>query len=449
MKGFLWGASTSATQVEGAWKKDGKGETIWDYYSKNKAIFNEHTCFDACNCYNRTQEDIALMKQLGLNSYRFSLSWARMIPEGEGAINQKGLDFYSKFVDDLLAAGIQPNVTLYHWDLPMGLYKQGGFSNRKMMDWMENYADLVGKTLGDRVKYFSVFNEPECIADFMYRHRVWDAVEPVESRQTTFEAMHNIMLANGASTRALRRTIAKDAKVGIVTATDVYVPSSLDDIEAAREAMFGPREDLLFDNGGFLDPICTGKHSEMLVNHFGLDLSFVKDGDMDIIKCDPDFIGTNIYTASIAGRDENGKVIRLPENPNDTYSSNMRRFEPESLYYGTKFLYERYGLPIYITENGVALSETIDQEGKLNDDSRVEYLRTHIDASLRAKADGVDLRGYYVWSLFDNFEWRAGYYPRFGIIHVNYETFKRTPKKSYWYYRDRILQEREKEGIKW
>ena len=248
MDKFFWGVSTSATQVEGAHDKDGKGETLWDYYSKNKAIFNGDTCFNACDCYNRTGEDIQLMKELGVNSYRFSLSWSRMFPNDSKEINQKGVDFYSKFVDDLLKAGIEPFVTLYHWDMPIYLHEKGGFSNRDIIYRMEEYASLVGKTLGDRVKYFSVFNEPECIADFTYLHPVWDGVEKRKSYQETYEAMHNILLCNGLATRALRSVCKDGVKFGISSATDVCVPNTPKDVEAARIAMFAPREDMLFDN---------------------------------------------------------------------------------------------------------------------------------------------------------------------------------------------------------
>lgn len=438
MKKFYWGVSTSSAQVEGAYNQDGKGETIWDYYSKNGAIYDLNDSFTTCDCYNRTAEDIDLMKELGVNAYRFSIAWARMIPAGYGEINQKGVDFYSKFVDDLLTAGIEPFVTLYHWDMPMPLFKQGGFSNRDIIYSMEDYARLVGKTLGDRVKYFAVFNEPECIADFMYRHPIHDGVEKPKSRQETFEAMHNILLANGLGTKALREVCRKGILVGISSATDVCVPKTPKDVEAARVATFAPREDLLFDNAGFLDPICFGKHYEPMINKFGLDTSFIKDGDMEIIKCDPDYIGTNIYTGTCVEYDKDNNIVKSKISPNSAYASNLRRFVPESVYYGPKFLYERYNLPIYITENGVAISETLDENGNMNDDSRVEYIRTYLENVDRARKDGVDLNGYFYWSLFDNFEWKAGFWPRFGIVHVDYETFKRTPKKSFYKYKEYI-----------
>lgn len=440
MKKFYWGVSTSSAQVEGAHDQDGKGETIWDYYSKRGAIYNGEDCFTTCDCYNRTAEDIELMKKLGVNAYRFSLAWARMMPKGYGEINQKGIDFYSKFVDDLLAAGIEPFVTVYHWDMPLPLFEQGGFSNRDIIYKMEDYASLVGKTLGDRVKYFAIFNEPECVVDFMYRHPIHDGVELPRSRQETFEAMHNILLCNGLATRSLRAAASSDVKVGIVSATDVCVPNTPKDVEAARIATFTPREDLLFDNAGFLDPICFGRHYEPLIKKFELDTSFIKEGDMEIIKCNPDFIGSNIYTGTTVEFDQNKNVVKSKVSPNSAYASNLRRFVPESVYYGPKFLSERYNLPVYITENGVALSETLDKDGNMNDDSRVEYIRTYLEQVDKARKDGVDLNGYFYWSMFDNFEWKAGFWPRFGIIHVDYDTFKRTPKKSFYKYQEYIKQ---------
>lgn len=443
MKDFLWGVSTSSAQVEGGWDQDGKGETIWDYYSKVGACYNKNSCLIACDSYNRVDEDIALMKELGINSYRFSLAWARLIPDGEGEVNQKGVDFYSRYIDKLLEAGIEPFMTVYHWDLPLALYKKGGFSNRKIVDWMEKYARVVGKAYGDRVKYFSMFNEPECLTDFTYLHPIIDGVEEVQSLQTTFEAMHNILLCNGVGTRALKETVRKDAVFGVANATDICMPKTDKDIEAARQLMWAPRKGFLFDHVGFLDPIFFGKYNEAFLKEFKLDTSFIKQGEMEIIHCPLDFIGLNIYTGNTVEFDENGKAVYSTIGPNAEYSSNLRRFTPNAMYYGPKFIQERYNRPIYITENGVALSDTLDEDGGVTDNGRIKYLKTYVEELLRAKKDGVDIRGYFHWSFLDNFEWKSGYWPRFGLVHTDFETLKRTPKKSFYSYRD-LIKEKQK-----
>lgn len=440
MEKFLFGVATSAIQIEGAHDKDGKGWSIWDEYSKKGLIHEKQTCFDACDSYNRLEEDLAIIKELGVNSYRFSISWPRILPTGHGEVNQKGIDYYNKLIDGLLKMGITPFVTLFHWDLPIELDKKGGFSNREIVDRFEEYAKVVAENFGDRVEYFSVFNEIAAIVDFLYIEPVGHGYPP-KSDQEGFEAIHNILLCNAAATYALRKYSKNKVKVGMVSCSSIAIPVD-GDLELAKEVMLAPDSVFYTGNTTYWDPMVFGKYNEEWLEKFKFDLSCIKDGDMEFIKCVPDFIGMNIYLGAKYERGENGKPKPVPHGINfnspDSYLDTY-----ESMYYGPKVMQERYHLPIYVTETGIDTLDCVNQEGEIIDEVRVEYIRRFFPQLLRAKNEGVDIRGYFVWSLFDNFEWSTGYSRRFGLVRVDFETFKRTKKKSFYVYKKLIKENKE------
>ena len=442
MKDFLFGVATSAVQVEGGYNQDGKGLNIWDDYSRRKLIKNHNTVFTTCDCYNRLDEDIRNLKDLGVNAYRFSISWSRIQPKGYGEINPKGIDYYNRLINALLKNGIKPMVTLFHWDLPLELDKMGGFSNRKIVDYFEEYAKIVAENFGDRVELFSAFNEPAAIIDFMYEWPVGLAYER-KSKQEGFEALHNILMCNGVATRALKKYSKLKVQVGMVNCTYIKVPKNPDDpeqVEFCRKYMFEPGKNYYAGNVNFWDPIMFGKYNEKLIAKYELDTSFIKEGDMEIIHCPQDFMGLNIYCGRMIEPNEKGEAV------DSDYSLNVVLGDgggdvvgtADCMYYGPKFMYERYKLPIYITETGLCLHEWKTLDGKINDDMRVDFLHRYIPHMIRAINDGVDIRGCFVWSLLDNFEWSDGFQRRFGLIYVDFETLERTKKKSFYAYKEII-----------
>lgn len=431
-KGFVWGAATSAYQIEGAWNEDGKGESIWDRFCHTPGkIANGDTGDVACDHYHRWREDVALMRELGLRAYRFSISWPRLLPEGRGRVNPRGLDFYNRLVDALLDAGITPWVTLYHWDLPQVLQDRGGWPARGTAEAFAEYADLVSRNLGDRVKHWMPLNEPWVSAFVGYlegRHAPGHT-----DLDEALAAAHHLLLAHGWAVPILRRN-APGAQVGIALNLTHVVPASTSeaDAEAARTC-----DGLI--NRWFLDPLAGRGYPEDIVQHLGRPMPYVQPGDMEAIAAPLNFLGVNYYARTIARSDA------VPESENDppTVLPNAERTAvgwevcPEELYELLMRLHRDYAFrALLITENGAAYDDQVGPDGRVDDPRRISYLKRHLQAAARALAEGVPLRGYFVWSLLDNFEWALGYGPRFGIIYVDYATQRRIPKSSaYWYRR--------------
>ena len=434
---FLFGAATASVQIEGGAFQDGKGKTVWDDYCEKGLIYHKQTCAFACDSYNRLNEDLALIKKLGLTAYRFSISWARIQPAGSGAINQKGIDYYNRLIDGCLAMGVEPFVTLFHWDLPVPLWEAGGFLNRDIIERFAEYAKIVAENFGDRVKYFSVFNEAAALIDFLYLRPVGGGYEPY-SMQKAFEALHTLLLCNAAATKNLRKYSKNAVRVGMVNVTDVKVPADENnpaDVEAARKGTFAPHG--LFGTTTFWDPLIFGKYDECLIENNKLDLSFVQSGDMEKIKCSPDLLGLNIYRGTAVKADEHGEPVEvIPAT--DALDGEMGGDvvgTASCMYYGPKFLQERYKLPVYVTETGISLPEWLPKNGgRIMDTMRTDYIERYFAELKRAKADGVDIRGYFVWTLIDNFEWSSGYSRRFGLVYVNHDTGERTKKQSFYDY---------------
>jgi beta-glucosidase len=426
---FLWGAATAAYQIEGAWDADGKGESIWDRFSQTPGkVTNNDTGNIACDHFHRYPEDIAIMQQIGLKAYRFSVSWTRIFPDGAGMVNPAGLDFYDRLVDALLAANIEPYLTLHHWDYPQALYEQGGWVNRENLPVFADYAAVMVKRLGDRVRKWATFNEPGVIA--------WAGFVSGEHAPgikgeigTAVQICHNLLVAHGMTIQAIR-SVNPTVDVGIVINLWPAEPASQNPADLlAAERLWNRSET------AFMHPLFLGYyHPEMLdsVAHFKPQIF---PGDLALIAQKLDFLGLNYYARNLVNQDH--EFVR---NPESEYTDMDWEVCPPALRRMLNRINQEYDLPpIYITENGAAFADQVSPDGKIHDPRRLEYLRNHFIQTRLAMKDGVDVRGYFVWSLLDNFEWGHGYTKRFGIVRVDYKTLKRTIKDSGKWYRRVIL----------
>ncbi len=422
---FIWGAATASYQIEGAWNEDGKGESIWDRFSHTSGkITNGDTGDVACDHYHRYPEDIALMRQLGLKAYRFSVSWPRVIPQGFGKINQAGLDFYDRLVDGLLGANIEPFITLHHWDYPQALYDQGGWLNRDNLAYFADYAAVMVKSLGDRINRWTTFNEPGVIAYNGYFDGEHAPGIASNDLKLTVQVIHNLMVAHGMAVQAIRG-VNPALKVGIVLSQWGVDPASEnpDDVAAANNAWNSQET-------AFLHPIFRGYYHPEMVDAIGDKLPEIKPGDMALIAQKLDFLGINSYSRSVIG--VNGRIAPIPGSE---YTSMGWEVCAPAFRRMLNRINNDYKLPpIYITENGSAFEDSVTEDGRIHDERRLDYLRQHFTQVRLAMQDGVDVRGYFVWSLFDNFEWGHGFTKRFGLIRVDYETQQRITKDSgLWY----------------
>jgi len=433
---FVWGTATAAYQVEGAASQDGRGPSVWDVFCKKKGAVWEGDSGDvACDHYHRYKEDVALMKALGIRSYRFSVSWTRVLPEGVGKPNQKGLDFYRRLVDELRENDIEPLCTVFHWDYPQALYEKGGWLNRDSASWFADYAAVLGAHLGDSVKNWVTQNEPQCFIGHGHldgTHAPGDKLEFGDY----LTAAHNAMRAHGKSVRALRANVA-GAKIGYVLATRVTQPASdsAEDIDAARSAIFAVDKRSPWNNAWWIDPVLFGRYPEDGVALYEKDMPAFVAGDFDEMKQRIDYLGLNIYTASIYRRGENGKPEQVAFRPGYPRSGvDWQPIVPGCLYWGSRFFHDRYQMPITITENGLSTRDQVFLDGKVHDPQRIDYMHRVLLELSRAIKDGVPVNGYYAWSLLDNFEWADGYKQRFGLVYVDYASQRRIPKDSFeWY----------------
>ena len=435
-KDFYWGTATAAYQIEGGRNEDGKGESIWDVYShRDGAIARGENGDHACDHYHRMSQDVDLMKGLGVNAYRFSLAWSRILPEGTGRLNTKGADFYNRLIDKLLENGITPFLTLYHWDLPQTLQNRGGFLNPEMADWFEEYADRVKELYGDRAKNFMTINEPQCVLGCGYRLGVHAPGIKVSLKEQ-LSALHNLLKSHGKAARVLK-TI-KGAEVGYASCGYTYAPVSekKEDIEAAYERTFAfEGENPLGTISSFAEPIFFGKYPKEYYEYGEELLPKITEEDMKLISTPLDFFALNIYEGKRVYRKADGGIGEVEPKPGSPKTQMGWEITPENMYWGPKFLYKRYGKKVYITENGVSLADYVFSDGKIHDTYRTEYLRTYLKELRRAANDGeTKIAGYFHWSVMDNFEWAEGYKQRFGLIYVDFETFERLPKDSYYEY---------------
>ena len=441
---FVWGVATAAYQIEGGVREDGRTASIWDRHcQKENVIFNGDTGDVACDFYHRYKEDISIMKSLGIKAFRFSLSWNRILPNGIGRVNEHGVDFYNRVIDELLASGITPYITLLHWDLPLCLYEKGGYMNPEFPDWFAEYAKVVAGRFSDRVKYFMTFNEPQLI---MGAHRGSGKAPGVKLTDAeTVPMVHNILLAHGKAVLALRAYGANDLQVGWANQGRFFYPAieSQEAEEAAKRETFAYRYDNWYSSlSWYADPVYLGRYPEPMLSKLQKYLPNGWEEDMKIISTPIDFYCQNIYSGQLVkAKDDGYEVVKFPIG---TPMTCMDWFiEPRVLYWGPKFLYERYKKPFFISENGCAVTDIVSYDDKVHDGGRIEYLKQHIDQFLKAKEDGVDARGYFLWSLMDNFEWAEAYSKRFGIIYVDYATQKRIKKDSFYYYQQLIKEKKD------
>ena len=441
-KGFVWGAAASSYQIEGTGRDSGKGQNIWDVFTKEPGrVYEGHTGDIACDHYHRFREDVAYMKELGLKGYRFSIDWSRVLPEGTGKVNEKGIDFYNALIDELLEQGIEPYITLYHWELPYEIYKRGGWMNPEIVEWFGQYARLVAERFSDRVKYFFTLNEPQCFVGlgFLQGCHAPGVKAPLRD---TFEMAHNALKAHGRAVQMLRAYGKQNVQIGYAPTSGMCYPEkeTPKDIEAARKALFALPDDLsnwTWNVSWWSDPVILGKYPEEGMKKYEKYLPVITDEDMKLISQPIDFYGQNIYNGRCIrmGTDGRPEEVRRPAGFPKTATN--WPVTPEALYWGPKFLYERYRKPIYITENGMACHDTVSQDGKVHDPNRIDFLARYLK-NLKRAAEEIDIRGYFQWSLMDNFEWDKGYAERFGIIYVDFETQERIWKDSAYWYRDLI-----------
>lgn len=432
-KEFLWGAATASYQVEGAFDEDGKGESIWDRFSHTPGkVLNGDTGDVACDHYHRYRDDVKLMRNLGLKAYRFSISWPRIFPSGGGRPNQKGLDFYRSLVDALLNAGIKPVATLYHWDLPQALQDKGGWPQRDTAEYYADYAAYMFEKLGDSVALWITHNEPWVVSVLGYGIGVH--APGIRDLSLAVKAAHNLLLSHGKAVKIFRDLKLGDSKIGItLNLTPVYPASSSEaDKEAAR------RYDG-FSNRWFLDPIFKGRYPEDLMEVFGGAgyLPQIDSHDFDVIAAPIDFLGVNYYTRTVVQASEANRPLMASQVEPKTNITEMGwEIYPQGLYDLLTRIHKEYGGPlIYITENGAAFKDTVNESGEVEDNQRIDYFKQHFIRLHEAIRDGVKVAGYFAWSLMDNFEWAYGYSKRFGIVYVDYPTQERIPKKSALWYR--------------
>lgn len=433
---FVWGAGTSAFQIEGG-RIDGKGQSIWDTFSDQGRMRDRGDL--TCDHYHRWPEDVALMADLGLDAYRMSIAWTRVLPEGTGAVNQKGLDFYKRLVDAVLEAGITPWVTLHHWDLPQALQNQGGWAARATVDAFVKYAEVVASALGDRVNHWITQNEPWVAAILGYAEGVF--APGIRDWQSGLMAGHNILLSHGQA-MAVLRSYSEDPKVGIALDCRPCRPASLSAENVAAWKHFDG-----YRNRWFFDPVFGQGYPEDMVSTYGRmgrikNLDWIRPGDLETIASPIDFLGINYYTSLVikAGQEEGEHTgVASGPNPPPGFTETGWPVTPDGL---TDFLHrvhkEYWSGPVYITENGASYSDGPGEDGAIHDARRIEYLRAHLGAIETAIDEGVPVDGYFHWSLLDNLEWLSGFSQRFGFIHVDHESQVRTPKDSFDWYRQVI-----------
>ena len=439
-KDFLWGVATSAYQIEGAWNEDGRGLSHWDTFARTPGkTLNGETGDVACDHYHRYPEDVALMSDLNIQAYRFSVSWTRILPDGGTQVNEKGLDYYKRLVDEVLNAGISPFLTLYHWELPQTLQEQGGWPQRDIAYRFAHLADVVSRALGDRVDNWITQNEPWCSS--MLSHQLGYHAPGWRDWTAALQSAHHVLLSHGLAMPAIRANVP-NAEVGICPNYEPAYPVT--DSAADKEAV------RIWDGyyiRWFNDPLFGRGYPADMVDYYteqgylpkGMD--FVKEGDLDLIAAPIGFVGVNNYTRQVVNAGINLDEFQSAANPNPHAQYTEMNWEvyPNGLFDILTRLHTHYHAPkIYVTENGCSYSDAPDENGQDQDQRRIDFLQQYLSGVQQAVADGVPVAGYFVWSFLDNYEWTKGYSQRFGLVYVDYETQQRTPKNSAYWYRDVI-----------
>lgn len=439
-KDFFFGAAAASYQIEGAADVDGRGPSVWDAFCRRPgAVKHGDHGGVACDHYHRYREDVALMSQLGLQAYRLSIAWPRVMPLGTGGVETRGLDFYDRLVDALLEAGITPWVTLFHWDLPLALERRGGWLNRASADWFAEYVGVVVDRLSDRVRHWITLNEPQVYLAAGHAEG-WHAPGRKLGRRDQLLAAHHTMLAHGDAVAVIRSRAQLEPQVGMALQCVGKYPASdrVEDVEAARSAMFGTPSGNLWNLAWFADPLFRGQYPAEELAVYGEDAIEPEPGDMERIAAPLDFCGLNVYGGEEVRQGPDDQPLESVAPPGAARTSFGWLVAPRALQYAVRFFGERYGVPMYITENGMANLDWVGSDGCVHDPQRIDYTRRYLAELERGIAAGADVRGYFHWSILDNFEWAEGYSQRFGLIHVDYATGKRTLKDSAHWYADVI-----------
>ncbi len=436
---FVWGAATAAYQVEGAHDADGKGPSVWDMFCRQPGkVWEGHTGEVACDHYHRLEEDLDLLARLGIKAYRFSLSWPRLLPDGTtGQINSTGLEFYDRLIDGLLERNIAPWLTLFHWDYPYALFQRGGWLNPASPQWFEEYTRLAVARFSDRVTQWMTLNEPQCFIELGHHSGIHAPGLQLGLRECLLAA-HNVLLAHGRAVACIREHAKATPRIGWAPVGYGAVPASSrqEDIEAARQVTFDVHEKRLWNTSWWSDPAIFGHYPEAGMRQYGAAVPDFPAADFQTIRQPLDFHGSNLYNGQVFRMGDHGQpeqVQRVPGHPQSAYEWKM---EPTVMYWVTRFIYERYQLPVAITENGTATTDWVTLDNTVPDPGRIDFIRRHLRELRRAIADGVPVEGYFYWSAMDNFEWNSGYKIRFGLIHVDFPSGTRTLKQSAHWYRD-------------
>ncbi|HEY9752299.1 MAG TPA: GH1 family beta-glucosidase [Coleofasciculaceae cyanobacterium] len=446
---FLWGVATAAYQIEGAVTEDGRGPSVWDTFSATPGrTLNGDTGAIACDHYHRYAEDVQLIAALGTKHYRFSIAWPRIVPEGRGAVNQAGIDFYQRLVDCLLEHGITPHATLFHWDSPQALESRyGSWRSREMAQDFADYASVVVRHLGDRIQHWITMNEISCFTHLGYGVAVIPPHAPgtrVWRPRAVWQTSHHALLAHGLACQAIRAASPQPSQIWLVDNPTITVPiaESAEHIDAACQSFHTAGS-----NGGIIFPALTGAYSPALLDRLGWEAPEIQEGDLATIHQPIDAIGLNIYTGTYvrATADRQGYECLQVSDHYPRLNMPWLWVVPQAIYWSVRHLRDtlkRPDLPVFITENGCAAVDSINRQQEVIDLERIFYLRQYLQAAHRAVAEGYPLKGYFLWSLMDNFEWAWGYDRRFGLIHVNFANQKRIPKASYHWYAECIRQNR-------
>lgn len=437
-EGFVWGAAAASYQIEGAWDADGKGPSVWDMFCRKPGmVWSEQSGDVACDHYHRYREDVALMKQIGLGAYRLSVAWPRVLPEGVGRVNEAGLAFYDRLVDELLAAGIEPWVTLFHWDYPLALYHRGGWLNRDSVEWFAEYTELIVRRLSDRVSHWMTLNEPQVFIGAGHdegRHAPGDRLRFAE----VLRAGHHSLLAHGRSVQVIRALARKKPLIGYAPVGMARMPASErpEDLEAARSSTFSVWGRTAWTNSWWMDPVFLGKYPADGLELYAAELPEIRANDLEIISQPVDFCGVNIYQGYPARALADGGVELVRHPVGHPITAFEWPVTPAAAYWGPRFFYERYQKPIVITENGMSGRDWIALDGSVKDPDRIDFTARHLLELLRATRSGIPVQAYFHWSFIDNFEWAHGYKHRFGMIYCDYPTQRRVIKDSgHWYSR--------------
>lgn len=443
---FVWGVATASYQIEGAYNVDGRGRGTWDVFSERPgAIFQGHTARQACDHYHRLDEDLDLLAGLGVDAYRFGVSWPRVLPGGTGQANDSGLAFYDRLIDGLLARGITPYLTLFHWDYPHSLEQQGGFRSTKSPGWFEEYTELLARRYGDRVRHWFTLNEPHAFIEGGLRHGRHAPGHRLPLSEV-LRAGHHALLAHGRATQVLR-SLVPQSWVAMAPVLICATPKteSESDIEAARAWTFGMYDSNLRVSSWWMDPALGRGYPSDGLSLLGTELGPIPAQELELIAQPLDAVGFNLYDSAVVRAGPQGEPIVCPPEPGSPRTAFDWPMTPQGHYWGPLFAHQRYKLPTMVTENGLSNRDWVDRNGAVNDPARVDFIDRHVSALLSAR-EQAQVQGYFHWSLLDNFEWNHGYRERFGLVHVDYQTMKRTPKQSYHYYRKRIDRERQAPG---